>query len=453
MENTHNQQNNSTKSAYARIKTLAQKHTKLLVGVTSAALVCIVAITIISFIHAQKAEKITKAQIGKCYVVDYVTGMYVYYFQEEGYSELYISYSDEQSKNIAFVYGSLNEIYGKYSFSLSLLGNPRLEFEYSQIPIVLDDNYQIIQYASGLKWKLISLEEARALEKKSYSLYHLAENCKGASIGPEGFSKLINGKLKEVTDRSYDVASNSEYIDAAKALISQYLKNPNSAIFNSASVVATDQYGRGIVHLNVSAQNSFGGYVRSDYYICIQGVRSGRYTYNQYACYVDSRNLLDYLKTSNSWGKDPTPKYDASEFLLRTSHTEPNIEVSGLVLVPHVFKNNTITYIAYIEPQTGYILSAEIVFDRTLLDQMDYNQEIMLRRAIQGILDSTGNDLVSPDYSEAFDIQTGIVKTQPVFTQAGLIYHAKESGGKVYFSCTNASAFGFTETNYWTPVK
>lgn len=453
MENTHNQQNNSTKSAYARIKTLAQKHTKLLVGVASVALVCIVAITIISLIHAQKANQITKAQIGKCYVVYSKTDTEVYYFQKEGYSTLYISYEDENAKNIRFVSGSLNEIYGKYSFSLSLMGSPRLEFEYSQIPIVLDDNYQISQYESGVKWTLISLEEARSLEKRSYALYHLTENCKGASIGPEGFSKLINGKLEEVTDRSYDVASNSEYIDAAKALISQYLKNPNSAIFNSASVVATDQYGRGIVHLNVSAQNSFGGYVRSDYYVCIQGIRAGRYTYNQYACYVDSKNLLDYLKTSNSWGKDPTPIYDASDFLLRTSHVEPSIEVSGLVLIPHVYKNDKTTYIAYIEQQTGYVLSAEIIFDRAWLDEMDFNSEIMLRRAIHGILDSTGNNLVSPDYSGAFDVQTGIVTTQPVFTQGGLIYQAKEVGGQIHFTCTNASAFGFTETNYWTPAK
>lgn len=79
--------------------------------------------------------------------------------------------------------------------------------------------------------------------------------------------------------------------------------------------------------------------------------------------------------------------------------------------------------------------------------------EIMLRRAIRGILDSTGNNLVSPDYSSAFDIQTGIVKPQPVFTQGGLIYQAKEVGGQIHFTCTNAYAFGFTETNYWTPAK
>ena len=340
VENKHTPQHKPTKSTSIDLISLAKKHKKLLVGVALVMLICITAIMIISFIHAQKAKEITKAQIGKCYVVDSVTGTYVYYFQEEGYSELYISYEEENAKNIRFVYGSLNEIYGKYSFSLSLLGDPRLEFEYSQTPVVLDDNYQIIQYASGLKWELISLDEAMALEKKSYSLYHLTDNCKGSSVGPEGFSKLINGKLEEVTDQSYDVASNSEYIDAAKALISQYLKNPNSAIFNPAFVVETDQYGRGIVHLNVSAQNSFGGYVRSDYYICIQGIRAGRYTYNQYACYVDSRSLLDYLKTSNSWDKDPTPIYDASDFLLRTSHVEPSIEVAGLVLIPHVYKND-----------------------------------------------------------------------------------------------------------------
>lgn len=453
VENKHAPQKKPTKITFADLIVFAKTHKKLLIGIALVMFACITAIFIISSINAQKAKEITKAQIGKCYMVDCETHVYIYYFQEEGYSELYISYEDEQKKDIQYVYGTLDDIYGDYSFSLSLLGTPRLEFDHSPTPIVLDGNHQIVQYKSGLKWTSISLDEAMAIEKKSYSLYQLTKNCKGSSVGPEEFSKLINGKLEEVADQSYDVASDSEYIDAAKALISQYLKNPNSAIFNSASVVETDQYGRGIVHLNVSAQNSFGGYTRSDYYICIQSVRAGHYTYYQYACYVDSRSQLDSLKMSNSWGKDPTPKYDASEFLLRTSHVGSSIEVSGFVLVPHVYKNSKITYIAYIEQQTGYVLSAEIIFDRAWLGEMDNNEETMLRRAIRGILDSTGNDLISPNYSSVFDIQTGIVENQPVFTKGGLIYQAKEVGGQIHFTCTNASAFGFTETNYWTPAK
>lgn len=94
-------------------------------------------------------------------------------------------------------------------------------------------------------------------------------------------------------------ASESTIIQAAQQLYEENLKNPQSVIYNVARVEEYDDYQRVIVYLDASAQNSFGGYVRDNVYICLQYVNS--YSFKYLGHY--SSSSLSYLKSNNNWGK------------------------------------------------------------------------------------------------------------------------------------------------------
>ena len=109
--------------------------------------------------------------------------------------------------------------------------------------------------------------------------------------------------------------SDSMYIACAKDLISDTLKNPYSAIFSSTRLVAKDNYGRGIVYLEVTATNSFGAYVTEKYYVCVKNVTSdGKYTHSTVAAYTSvitiSPSFLPF--TASSLGCSPKSLADFS---------------------------------------------------------------------------------------------------------------------------------------------
>ena len=60
-----------------------------------------------------------------------------------------------------------------------------------------------------------------------------------------------------------------QYLSAAEDFICKILKNPYSATLHDSYIVEKDSYGRAIVFLDVTAENSFGGTVRNKFYVCI----------------------------------------------------------------------------------------------------------------------------------------------------------------------------------------
>lgn len=95
------------------------------------------------------------------------------------------------------------------------------------------------------------------------------------------------------------------YINAAEDLIYNTLKNPYSASLHDSYIVEQDNYGRAIVYLDITAENSFGGMIRNEYYVCIHEAKSdGTYRHNGSLSYCEANDIsLDYLKRINGWGE------------------------------------------------------------------------------------------------------------------------------------------------------
>lgn len=93
------------------------------------------------------------------------------------------------------------------------------------------------------------------------------------------------------------------FVNAAKDLICNNLKNPDSAVFNDAYIVEKDSYGRAIVYIDVTSENSFGGAARDVRYVCIQSVDSdGTYTYKEgLSISSDGSAYLNILKELNNF--------------------------------------------------------------------------------------------------------------------------------------------------------
>ena len=95
-------------------------------------------------------------------------------------------------------------------------------------------------------------------------------------------------------------------VGAACDIISSSLKNPSSAIYNDCRVWEKDSYGRAIVMIDCFAQNSFGGWNREVYYVCVQGISPDgeRYYPSRSLSYVDRARCVDMLKRMNGFGSE-----------------------------------------------------------------------------------------------------------------------------------------------------
>lgn len=106
-------------------------------------------------------------------------------------------------------------------------------------------------------------------------------------------------------------ASDKDYIDCAKTVVSQQLRSPSTAMYYGEEILDEDKYGRVLVRLCVEAQNGFGGYVKNTFVMVISDynksteefITSGRIlSYN-----VDEEWLADAFveqaKTASNWGE------------------------------------------------------------------------------------------------------------------------------------------------------
>lgn len=111
---------------------------------------------------------------------------------------------------------------------------------------------------------------------------------------------------------SFDFSLSKEdkqYLSAAEDFIYKTLKNPSTAILYDSYIIEKDSYGRAIVYLDVSSENSFGGTVRNKFYVCILEVNDdGGYRHNGEFSYCEIPDTgsagdigLSYLKEMNNW--------------------------------------------------------------------------------------------------------------------------------------------------------
>lgn len=435
------------------IRSFFKNHKRLCIAIAAVIFLCIAAIVVVSMIHSSQAKEIEQAQIGKCYITQQSKEdghtTQVYYFTEQGLAHLYLSYDDKEMQKVGYASGSLDD-FTSTQIDISLFGKITLNHR----EITVDDN-QVITHIEGNSATVISLEEAKPLEDKIRLSEALKDACIydcDSAIGTEGFLKRLNEKLT-ASKPSYKTASKEDYINAAKSLISEYLKNPSSAIYNTESLVETDDYGRAIVYLDVSAQNSFGGYVRDTYYVCIHQITGSSFTYNSIFYSVREKSQLDFLKSSNDWGTDPTAEYDLAPFTPGKPTKTETVTVGNYDLVAYTYACSKVTYVVYLEPVTGYVLSAEIIFSKDQVTQLSDEDKRILSCAISGTMQAT-HQYVTPQWDEVFSIENGPVRNTPFFRDdCGCMYHAILKDGKYRISVTNSGAFGFDASNYWFPTK
>ena len=109
-----------------------------------------------------------------------------------------------------------------------------------------------------------------------------------------------------------DTASDSDYISAARTVISKQLKAPSTAIYSNEKIEAQDDYGRTIVSLTVESQNTFGGYVTDTCYVLIESYDTDEDTFIHNPVtgvyisdfgdrYADT--YIEKLKESTDWDK------------------------------------------------------------------------------------------------------------------------------------------------------
>ena len=276
--------------------------------------------------------------------------------------------------------------------------------------------------------------------------------CNNAAIGTTGFLSRINESLTYTATNFKEFPSDEDLITAAKSLLSEKLKNPSTAIYNVEKVVETDDYGRGIVYLDVSAQNSFGGYVRSKYYICIKGISStgSHYSYNPIFYSVENTYLLDSLKEFNDWNKDRSENDGLTDFKPGDTAKTSTLKVNGITLERHEFSSTNVRYTAYIEPVSQYVLAVEISIPTYTFSQLNDSEKDLLAKAISGTMD--GVDEYASGWTTVFDTEGGLLSKSPYFGKE-YCYHAAEKNGQYYISLTTFKALGCDEINYWTPVK
>lgn len=95
-------------------------------------------------------------------------------------------------------------------------------------------------------------------------------------------------------------SKDDKFISAAKQIVSEDLRNPDSAKFYEAEIVEKDQYGRAVVYIDMSAENAFGGAVRSRKYVFVNKIEGDSYFYNPNFSYMEVDRKLSN-PSSDPW--------------------------------------------------------------------------------------------------------------------------------------------------------
>ena len=103
--------------------------------------------------------------------------------------------------------------------------------------------------------------------------------------------------------------SEQMYIDCAKQIMKERLKDPSSMSVNEAYLYEKDDYNNGIVYLDFSCKNGLGGATRYKVYVCVQHLDSdGNFKVSTTADYLEVDNAeyepaYNAFKKINGWGE------------------------------------------------------------------------------------------------------------------------------------------------------
>lgn len=263
------------------------------------------------------------------------------------------------------------------------------------------------------------------------------------------FINSYNRKIRSTVSASTPrIASDDEFIASAKTLIDKMLKNPSTAQYNSAEVVEKDSYGRAIVHVDVSAQNSFGGWVRSDYYVCIKGVNSdGQFTFNPTFYYIDeySSVLYESLKSINDFDENPADEEVKDILADDDSFSEcGSIDLGDLFLSIYNAKiAETECYLCV--DRNGYVRSAYTV------SSLNTDNSRKVACAMSAAMSGNSYSEEKSEIENVINLNSNTITGLGHYYNGGLVYDCKKETGSSVLAVTLVEKDTYETGLYWTP--
>ncbi len=261
----------------------------------------------------------------------------------------------------------------------------------------------------------------------------LTETVDDINQGLESFSTKYNYK-----------ASNDDYIAAAKQILMDNLANPQSATIHDASVIEKDAYGRAIVYLDVSAQKL--GWVRNDFYVCILGfTNSTTFGHNEGWDIVEDTSYgrmlsIATLKAGNDFGENPNQDLIDQYAKYKITGT-PKLATDVDAPAGYDF--------------SCYMASSEKARYYFYIDNADETVVAGKMEVISADADDTKYVSVFGDFAPSTEIKVyedEKLLTQPQFVSGGYIAQHIKQATTIRLTWVNGRKFGFTETDYWTPL-
>ena len=245
--------------------------------------------------------------------------------------------------------------------------------------------------------------------------------------------------------------SDADYISCAKTLINKRLKNPSTAQYNSSSVYEKDDYGKAIVYLDVSAQNSFGGWVRDEYYVCINSMDSdGTFTYSSTMPYVEKSSDIYLLKLMNDFDEHPADsKLDG---LLMSEEDLVFVDTqtaSSKKLDYYRFDFDFATKYVYVDTTTKKVHSVLLKFNSYANKEKVKKLCVASSSAFSGEGNSTSEDNVST----VLNLNSLSPFGSSDYYKDGFVYSCVDVQGSILYSVTMMKEDEYKTGNYWTPTS
>lgn len=258
-------------------------------------------------------------------------------------------------------------------------------------------------------------------------------------------------------NQSYSGATDDDYISAAKTVVSNHLKNPSTAQYNSVSIYEKDDYGRAIVRVDVSAQNSFGGWARETWYVCIQSIdSSSTFSHKGDLSYVtddggySEETLISVLKGFNDFGEHPNAdEFDGYLIEQAPAITDRSVDCGGVEFTRYVSKSKKLSFAFYVDPQDDTVAAATISASPTVFATAEERE--LLEDLFFDLALAVGAEN-SQETADVFEGDGGRLITGLQFLNNGFILDITQSEEGTYLlSLVNGRKYGFTEENYWVP--
>ena len=267
----------------------------------------------------------------------------------------------------------------------------------------------------------------------------------------DAYNKALRSSVSATTNTN---VSDSEYIGCAKTLISKALKNPSSAQYNDARIYEKDNYGRAIVYLDISAQNGFGGWVRSQFYVCIHTVDSdGTFTYNSSMPYIDdeSFSLYESFKVINSFNSDPVNEELKGLLVAEDNYiidTPINLSPSQ-TLDCYKCTKDTFIQLIYVDSETKNIVAVQSSITNT-------NNRLNCEKVISATaaaLTGCGMSDAKSNTENVFNYNNLTPKSTNPYRKNSYVYECSYEDSNVTLAVTITNDDSYNKGLYWSPIN